>query len=322
VAILDPAARTVVFVDPQSDAAGRMLTGTAGQFKHLGADLSWLVERLGWHEPPQQREDDGPDPAGRSDAESHIVREPSVTEPSVSVRCLGQFAVTVDGRPIDVRRVKPRARAVLQMLALQAGQLVHRDQLMGALWPDDGLESGVRNLHVAISSLRRLVEPAAGRGEAALIVREGDGYRLAVDPGAHDVALFEHHARAGRRASENGDHAGAAGHLRRALAAYEGDLVPEAGAAEWVLEPRERYRLLAAASAHTLAECLLVLDEAAEAVSACERGLEIDRYRDGLWRTLMASFARAGDHLAAARARHRYEQVLSELEVPVATSAS
>ncbi len=193
---------------------------------------------------------------------------------------------------------------------------------MGALWPDDSVQRGLRNLHVAVSSLRRLMEPEAGRGDAALIVREGEGYRLAVHPDAHDATLFENQARAGRKAKEAGDHAGAADHLRRALVLYGGDLLPEAGAAEWVIEPRERCRLLAAASAHALAECLLVLDDAAEAVRACERGLEIDRYRDGLWRTLIAACAQAGDHLAAARARHRYEQVLSELDIRVATSAS
>jgi DNA-binding SARP family transcriptional activator len=189
------------------------------------------------------------------------------------------------------------------------------------LWPDDDLQSGLHNLQVAMSSLRRLLEPGAPRGQAALVVREGDSYRLTVDAGS-DVGRFERAVQLGRKASHAGDGVNAAWHLRQALAAYAGELLPEAGSAEWVLGPRERHRIAAGSTAQLLAESLLSLGEVDEAKAACERGLEIDRYRDGLWRTLIASCERAADRLASARARHRYELVLTELEVPITSPAS
>jgi DNA-binding SARP family transcriptional activator len=203
-----------------------------------------------------------------------------------------------------------------------AGQFVHRDELLAALWPDDDLQSGLHNLQVAMSSLRRLLEPAAPRGQAALVVREGDSYRLTVDAGSDDIGRFERAVQLGRKASDAGDSVNAVSHLRQALATYAGDLLPEAGSAEWVVGPRERYRVVAGSTAQLLAECLLSLGEVDEAKAASERGLEIDRYRDGLWRTLIASCDRAEDRLSAARARHRYELVLTELEVPITSPAS
>jgi two-component SAPR family response regulator len=51
------------------------------------------------------------------------------------------------------------------------------------------------------------------------------------------------------------------------------------------------------------------------AVAACGRGLEIDRYHDGLWRLLVRAQEAVGDLAAAARTQERYRSVLSELGV-------
>src|SRR2546423_9087646 len=50
--------------------------------------------------------------------------------------------------------IKPRVRAVLRLLAVHAGNPVHREVLQMAFWPDADAETGARNLHVAVSSLR------------------------------------------------------------------------------------------------------------------------------------------------------------------------
>ena len=247
---------------------------------------------------------------------------PSVAPSGVDVRCFGEFALTIGGRRVDCCQVKPRARSLLQILAVHAGQFIHRDELLAALWPDDDLQSGLRNLQVAMSSLRRLLEPGAPRGQAALIVREGDSYRLTIDTGSDDVGMFEQAVQLGRKAAEAGDAVNAVAHLRDALALYTGELLPEAGSAEWIVGPRERHRVVAGSTAQLLADSLLALGEVEEATAACERGLQIDRYHDGLWRTLIASRERAEDRLAAARARHRYEEVLTELDVPLTSPAS
>lgn len=60
-----------------------------------------------------------------------------------------------------------------------------------------------------------------------------------------------------------------------ALDSYGGDLLPEEGAAEWVVTERDHYRVRAADAAHALAGPLAT-DDAVGAALACERGLAID----------------------------------------------
>jgi DNA-binding SARP family transcriptional activator len=223
----------------------------------------------------------------------------------VALRCFGGFSLAIDGREVDCTTVKPRARAALHLLALAAGKPVHRETLVGALWPDVDARSGTRNLQVVVSALRKLLEPDAARGESALLVREGDAYRLALHDG-DDVDLLRFEAGVVDRTAEG---------LEQALGAYAGELLPEDGPAEWVVDVRERYRLDAAGAARSLAELRLADGDAVAAAAAAERGLRIDRYDDKLWRLLDEAYTAAGNHAAANRARAAYDDVLTDLGV-------
>ena len=232
-----------------------------------------------------------------------------------AVRCFGGFALGTHGGDIDLGAVKPRARSLLRYLGLHAGRPVHRESLVAALWPDEADDrAATRNLQVAISSLRQLLEPGVARGEATLLVREGDAYRLVLDPGAEvDVRSFDHAIAEARVMRANGGKAAAEPALRRAIGVYAGSLLPEEGSAEWVLEERERRRLQAADAAHALASLAVERGEAADAAELAERGLGLDRYRDGLWQLLIAELEASGQAARATLARQQYQGVLAEL---------
>ena len=111
--------------------------------------------------------------------------------PSVRLRCLGGFSLAVGGRPVDESGAKPMERALLHLLAMRAGEPVHREVLVEALWPGTAPEAGRHRLQVAVSSLRRLLGPHQ-RCQAALVRREGDAYRLALQEDV-DIWQFEAH---------------------------------------------------------------------------------------------------------------------------------
>src|SRR2546428_11479425 len=104
--------------------------------------------------------------------------------PSLSIRCFGGFSIAIKGRPVDLTTIKPRARAVLRLLAVHAGNPVHREVLQTAFWPDADADTGARNLHVAVSSLRSWLEPGVGRGGASLLPRGGDAHPPTIQPDA------------------------------------------------------------------------------------------------------------------------------------------
>jgi DNA-binding SARP family transcriptional activator len=240
---------------------------------------------------------------------------PGEDEPlEIDVKCFGGFSLSINGRSVDSLQVRPRAQSVLHILALHAGQVVHRDHFLACLWPDD-LNVGLRNLQVALSSLRRLLEPVSGRGRSTAIRRKGDCYFLATTRQRADITVFEDACRTGHRGLRSGAYDEALVHLRRAVDLYRGDLLPEAGTAEWVLEPRDRYRLMAVRAAEDLARSALAQGDSLAAVDACRRGLELDRYSDGLWRSLIECYERADDQLSATRTRKEYDKALSELDL-------
>jgi DNA-binding SARP family transcriptional activator len=109
--------------------------------------------------------------------------------------------------------------------------------------------------------------------------------------------------------------------LGEALALYRGDLLADEGLAEWVLDERERFRLVAADAAQGLAELHLEADDIEATLEVAERGLGIDRYNDRLWRVTIEAHRRSGNRAAAARSARQYRFVLDELGVAPALVA-
>lgn len=239
---------------------------------------------------------------------------PVASAAPVTLRCFGGFVLHLDGRIVDCRRLKPRPRSALHLLALHAGRPVHRETLLDALWPEVDAETGTRNLHVAISTIRRFLEPEASRGASSLVAREADAYRLALpEHAAVDLWVFEEGLTAGRLARAAQEPDAAIDALDRVLDAYTGELLPEAGPAEWVVMARERYRMQASEAAVELTELHLQHGDARRAIAVGEQGLRIDRYRDCQWRVLITACEVAGDRAAAARVRRSYQGMLAEL---------
>ena len=73
----------------------------------------------------------------------------------------GRFEVIIHGVSLDLSALKPRVRTLLRLLAVQGGRPLHREVIVAALWPEADADSGARNLHVAVSSLRQTLEPGA-----------------------------------------------------------------------------------------------------------------------------------------------------------------
>jgi len=266
-----------------------------------------------------------PDAAGEPAEAVETTRPTRVaaSEPPVlRVRCFGAFSVSVDGRPVDLGPLRPRARRTLRLLATRAGQAVHRQQLAAALWGDLDTAAAMHNLHVNVSAVRRILEPGATRGSERVIRRDGETYMLPLLPGSEcDVAQLEQRLRRARRLAAERD-ADAMEGWQAVLDVYAGELLPEEGDAEWVLPLRERYALEAAGAAASLATLALRSGQPERAADAARRSIEIDRWGDAPWRVLVDSLVALGDRAAAGRARGEYHAVLRELGVaPDVTTA-
>ena len=242
--------------------------------------------------------------------------------PPLEIRLLGTFEIRLAGRTVDLSGARPRARALLRLLSLNAGTLVHHETIEAAMWPEAGPEAASRNLHVAMATLRRILEPSAARGSFQVLRREGDAYRLALPDGAEvDLVRFDRALAAGRSAQDRADDDGALRWFQEALDLYKGDLLPEDGPAEWVADRRDTARLGAVEAAQRRSELLLRAGDPEGAARSASAGLQIDRYHDPLWRLLIRARDDAGDQGAATRARAGYDRMLAELGVETGSPA-
>jgi DNA-binding SARP family transcriptional activator len=233
-----------------------------------------------------------------------IEAEPSHPRQTVRLRCLGGFELQIDGHAVDWPPLRPRARALLLLLAIHHGKDVHRERLIDALWPDAPAEASPHRLQVAASNVRQCLA-SIGLGDQA-VQRHGDAYRLVLPGVWFDLAEFESGLRRAHRSASLGD-------WSAVLDLYVGELLPEVGAAEWVLADRERCRLAAADAAVQVAG----LARDAEALRAAQRAIELDPMRDSSWLLLAELQHSQGDPTAAAATRREHARICAELDAPV-----
>ncbi|MFD0884851.1 winged helix-turn-helix domain-containing protein, partial [Streptosporangium algeriense] len=93
----------------------------------------------------------------------------------------------------------PRTRALLAMLALDAGRVVPVERLIDGLYGQETRGNVANALQAQVSRLRQLL------GDTGAVEFTPAGYRLAVSPQEVDVHRFEELAAQGRRALQEGD---------------------------------------------------------------------------------------------------------------------
>jgi DNA-binding SARP family transcriptional activator/tetratricopeptide (TPR) repeat protein len=112
-----------------------------------------------------------------------------------------------------------RRRTVLGVLLGNAGQVVPLDDLIDAVWEDAPPATARRQIQNDISALRRILSNASVRGT---IVTDGDGYRIAPDPGELDAQVFEDLVAEGLDLARRDEPAAGAAKLRSALRLWRG----------------------------------------------------------------------------------------------------
>ena len=153
------------------------------------------------------------------------------------VGVLGPLEVSdAAGRPVRVGG--HRVRALLILLAMEAGRVVPTHALIDRLWPEDRPADAANALQSLVSRLRVALRQA---GVSDGVVESSPaGYRLAVPPEAVDAAAFESQARAGSQALARGDAREAANLLRAALGQWRGSALTDVAGEEFAFAPAAR----------------------------------------------------------------------------------
>lgn len=219
----------------------------------------------------------------------------------VAFRLLGGFAASdSEGRPIAIPSRK--CRALLAYLALESGP-ASREKLADLFWgncPDDLARQSLRQCLVG---LRKIFRPHAP--DLVVTTHEGVGLR-------HDLISVD--ALEFLRLAEIREY-------DRAAELYAGELLESIGLestpiAEWIDSRRNHFATVAARVLERSAQMWEARGDSNRAISAAERLIEVDAFREDWQRMLLQLYARyLGRQRALGHARKLTHLLRRELEV-------
>lgn len=231
------------------------------------------------------------------------------------VRMLGSFEMEMGRRRLLFGDwSSKKSLLAFKYLALNREKgFVPREVLMELLWPESSLEVAQRNLNMAISTLRRTLEPAMRRGQSSYLLSIKDAFQLDLGPGGWtDVEVFRRTTTAAREARECGDLDVCFVALREAIDLYRGPLLPEESRDDWCAEERKR---LAAEYGQLLVDLsteLLRRGEFAEAISVLDKAILLDPANEQLCRKQMQLHAQTGNRVGVEEAYRRCRDYLRQ----------
>lgn len=205
------------------------------------------------------------------------ITEPAVLEskedfPILEIKTLGKFQVTQQGKTVSFKRVS--SLRILQFLITYRGQEKNRDIIAEEIFSD--LENGHTNyFHVALSSLRKDLNPQNDPKGTDYILRSHDRYQLNMKNVRLDVEEFLSLCQVKSSSKEE--------RIRKLLKAvdlYQGDYFEEYPYEPYLEIERESLKKIQMQNLYEIAAYYQEHGESAWAVTYYERILQMDSYQE------------------------------------------
>ena len=225
----------------------------------------------------------------------------------LQIRLLGPLEVVVNGEPRDLRGVGERA--LLSLLALQAGRVVSGDRLIDALWGERLPANPANALQLRVSKLRRALRDIGV--DARCIVTRPPGYLLDIEPTAVDALRFARDVADARRNAE-AESPRAVRRYRDALALWRGPPLVEFAAEAWAVPEVRRLEELRLAAIEERIDVELDAGRHGELVDQLEALVVEHPLRERFHAQLMLALYRSGRQADALTAYQRTRELLAE----------
>ena len=234
-----------------------------------------------------------------------------------SIRVLGTFAV-IGANGETASWTSRKARELLKLLVARLGRVLPREEAIEALWPGAAPTEVANRLSVALSTVRRALDPAREHDADAFVTADRDSITLRTDTVEVDLGAFREYAReVGVGATGTNPADGRESDVRAAMALYAGDAFADEPFADWAVAVRDSTRSLFIALAHHLVEACSDNGDDLGVIETCGRILEADHFDERAHRAMIASLENLGAHGRAAHARALYRERLAELGLDV-----
>lgn len=231
------------------------------------------------------------------------------------INMLGLFEVVKGEEMIPNENwTSKKALSILKYLSAQrGGNLVPKDVLQELMWPHSPPHAASKNLNMALSTLRRTLEPRAARGQSSYLVVCGDSVRLELGRGGKvDFRSFRDEISRARDAKLLRDYDLYLDSLLAAERLYRGDFLEEDLYVDWCRSERERLR----------EEYIRLLSDICgeyrrrrrneEALLYSGKAIEADPGQESLYRKQMEIYGAVGDSAGIERTYDRCRRYLMD----------
>ncbi len=235
-------------------------------------------------------------------------------EAAIRVHTLGTFVLYRFGTPVAASQWPSRkARDILKILAARGASGIRRDELADLLWPDD--DDPGSKLSVALSHLKRVLDPDKQYDPNHFIVADRASIRLDIDNTSVDVVEFRD-AAAESLAAHTARDPGAIEMLEAAAAMHTGDFLADDLYEDWAAEARDEVEALGSDVVRGLAFALAKTSDPQRSVAWFARLLTYDPHDEPTYEALIWVLSQARRHGEARRYHRMYEMRMRELGVP------
>ncbi|GAA0625320.1 BTAD domain-containing putative transcriptional regulator [Kutzneria viridogrisea] len=220
----------------------------------------------------------------------------------MDVCVLGPVLALRNGVEVPITGRKPKA--LVAVLAVNAGRVVSAEALISALWGADPPSDPRARLHSLVSAVR-----SALGGE--LVVRRSAGYLLVAEAARVDLQVFAARVASGRSALAEERFQQAAEELLAALELWRGTALLDVDG-EWAVAERDRLAETRLAVSEDLADARLALGEGAELVAELTAQVAEHPLRERLRGQLVLALHQAGRKAEALRCYEQIRRLLVE----------
>jgi LuxR family transcriptional regulator, maltose regulon positive regulatory protein len=212
------------------------------------------------------------------------------------IYCFGRFKVFRGDFEISPQEwTNQKASMLLKYLCFYRNKgYIVKDQLMELLWPEADAEKSRKRLNVALTTLRKILEPELPRGKtSAYLLKRGDAYHLQLGSGGYcDVDDFDSKiemAEAEKNPKKEINHA------LKADALFRGDLFAENPYEKWCIDARANYHEKYLRNLKRLISHYENRQNLKQSIQYAGRYLAADPYAEDIYQTLMRLYHKSGN---------------------------
>lgn len=251
-----------------------------------------------------------------SEDTAEALPEPTLDISRPQINVFGPFEVTAADGTV-ARWQSRKARQLLKILVARRGVAISRETLMDLLWPDEAPSKVANRFSVAMTTVRRALDPDSTSPRDAYIQSAGSVIRLRIERIAIDLEQF--HTNTAHALSSLPLTPPAAEQLATTLELHRGDVLADEPEALWAEQLRSEVHLAYLSASHALAEAAQAMGDGLTRLECYRRILAIDGFDQRAHEGLIDALTAMGAHGQAAAARHAYEQHMAELSIPTGT---